>query len=85
MCKSLTFNVSKTMSRGGLRANAGRPRGAPKLSVLIRLRTTVADELRTTIPERSRSAWIEDLIVNALAAGQRPNQRSPFKRRLQKT
>jgi hypothetical protein len=55
------------MSRGGLRAGAGRPpEEERKLSVIIRLRQRVATHLRATIPEKTRSEWIEKLIVAAL-------------------
>ena len=35
-------------------------------SVIVRLTSEVANRLRAKIPAKSRSAWIEGLIVNAL-------------------
>lgn len=54
------------MSRGGLRAGAGRPAEEQKLSVIVRLRLQVANHLRAAIPEKTRSEWIEKLIVAGL-------------------
>lgn len=56
------------MSKGGKRPGAGRPPAAErKLSVLVRLSPKVAQDLREIIPARSRSAWIQELIVQALS------------------
>lgn len=57
------------MSRGGFRPGAGRPAGEPKQSVIVRLSADVAGALRTVIPEKRRSAWIQALIVKALSPG----------------
>jgi len=53
--------------RGGYRPGSGRPREEErKLSIIIRLRTEVANLLRATVPDKMRSAWIEELIVKGL-------------------
>ena len=53
--------------RGGYRPGSGRPREEErKLSIIIRLRTEVANLLRASVPEKTRSAWIEELIVKGL-------------------
>jgi hypothetical protein len=53
--------------RGGYRPGSGRPREEErKLSVIIRLRTEVANLLRATVPEKARSQWVEELIIKAL-------------------
>lgn len=55
------------MGRGGFRIGAGRPPAIePKLSLIIRLRTAVAKELRKQIREKKRSEFIERLIVEEL-------------------
>jgi hypothetical protein len=53
--------------RGGYRPGSGRPREEErKLSIIIRLRAQVANHLRATVPEKTRSQWIEDLIIRGL-------------------
>lgn len=59
------------MSKGGLRPGAGRPPAERKLSIIVRLSLNVAHDLRATIPNKGRSAWIEELIVKALKNYQR--------------
>jgi len=55
------------MSRGGPREGAGRrPSGIRKQTVVLRLRSEVANALRAAVPGRTRSDWIEELIVEAL-------------------
>lgn len=55
------------MSRGGLRPGSGRPPAAErKLSVIVRLSRATARNLRATIPEKERSLWIEELIIQGL-------------------
>lgn len=54
------------MGKGGIRPGAGRPPAEPKANVLVRLSTEVAQHLRSAIPEKMRSAWIEDLIIKGL-------------------
>lgn len=64
------------MPKGGLRPGAGRPPAAEKKSsVLVRLNAGVASALRATIPDKARSAWIEEQIVKALR--KRPGEESP--------
>jgi hypothetical protein len=53
--------------RGGYRPGSGRPREEErKLSIIIRLRTEVANHLRATVPDKMRSQWVEELIVKGL-------------------
>lgn len=52
--------------RGGQRPGAGRPPEERKLSMIIRLRIKVANRLRATIPDKMRSQWVEELIVQGL-------------------
>ena len=58
-------------NKGGLRPGSGRPPAERKLSIIIRLSVEVAQHLRSTIPEKSRSAWIEELIVHGLKKHQK--------------
>jgi hypothetical protein len=57
--------------KGGIRPGAGRPPAERKLSVIVRLRAKVAHDLRSTIPEKGRSAWIQELIIAGLKKRQR--------------
>jgi hypothetical protein len=60
------YKVSISM-KGGYRPGSGRPREEErKLSVIIRLRTEVANLFRATVPEKTRSQWVEELIVKGL-------------------
>ena len=64
--------IRATRSASEIRiAGAGRPPAERKLSVIIRLSVEVANHLRSTIPEKSRSAWIEELIVSGLKKHQK--------------
>ena len=54
------------MNRGGPRPGAGRPRAERKLTLIVRLTQQVARDLRATIPEKSRSDWIQELIIAGL-------------------
>jgi len=69
---ALINRMIQSMSRGGPRPGSGRPpSGERKASLVVRLRMKVANDLRATIPSRTRSAWIEALIVEALRRTQR--------------
>jgi len=53
--------------KGGVREGAGRPAtGIKKQLVALKLRNEVANALRSAIPVKQRSAFIEALIVKAL-------------------
>ena len=55
------------MSRGGPRPGAGRPpSGIKKQVVVIKLPGEVANALRAAVPDRWRSAWLEQVIRKAL-------------------
>lgn len=54
------------MSHGGARVGAGRPAGKNKVGFHLRLDPKVVKDLRATIAKKSRSAWIEQLIIEGL-------------------
>jgi len=54
------------MNKGGVRPGAGRRPAEQRVTVPFRLSPKVAKDLRSTIPEKSRSNWVEGLIVKAL-------------------
>jgi hypothetical protein len=63
------------MPRGGIRPGAGRPPAGRKASVLLRLSPDVAQQLRWTIPPKTRSAWVENLIVAGLSGDKHPGNK----------
>jgi len=53
-------------NKGGLRPGAGRRPAEQRVSLIVRLKRDVAWQLRETIPNKSRSVWIERLIIAGL-------------------